>query len=329
MPENSDLGIQPEASLLPNARPADSLASAGEAQSHTSEAHMSESDASALDAPERDASALNKSEPGLEQAIAADEASPKSKKPKRIKFSTRTPLPFDLPYRQYYAKAIPVMQTFRSALLQHYATDSAQNDPLKRGLRRLGDLISNSHSHLAAECGVYRGSSLVACAEIVRQYGLDAHIYGLDSFAGLPDFSNIDKEMAADLVMDVVREKGNVFDDTSLVEVQTALDERELNRYATLVPGFFSKTLPTLPEGPYFFINIDCDLYEGHLECLEFFYPKMEKGGIVFLDDYYSVHYPMAKIAVDTFMKGRSEDLFHIRYGPERENYTKAFFVKH
>lgn len=254
---------------------------------------------------------------------------PTKKKPKPPKFSSRTPLPFDLPYRRYYAKRIPVMQTFRSAILQHYATDSARNNPLKRGLRRFADLLLNGHSHIAAECGVYRGSSVVACAEIIRQYGLDAHIYGLDSFQGLPDFSEIDEEMAADLVMDIVKEKGTVFDDTSQRQVQAALDERDLTHYVTLVPGFFSETLPTLPKGPYFFVNIDCDLYDGHLECLEFFYSKMEKGGIVFFDDYYSVHYPMAKEAIDTFMKGRSEDLFHIRYGPEGANYTKSFFVKH
>ncbi len=251
------------------------------------------------------------------------------KKPKPIKFSSRTPLPFDLPYRQYYAKAIPVMQIFRSALLQHYATDSAQHHPLKRGLRRFADLLRNGHSHIAAECGVYQGSSLVACAEIVRQYGLNAHIYGLDSFQGFPEFSNMDEQMAADLVIDLVKEKGTIFDDTSQGQVQAAIDERDLSSYVTLVPGFFSETLPTLPTGPYFFVNIDCDLYEGHLECLEFFYPKVEKGGIIFLDDYYSVHYPMAKTAVDSFMKDRPEDLFHIRYGPKVANYTKTFFVKH
>ena len=161
------------------------------------------------------------------------------KKPKPIKFSSRTPLPFDLPYRQYYAKAIPVIQIFKSALLQHYATDAAQRDPLKRGLRRFADLLRNSHSHVAAECGVYQGSSLVACAEIIRQYGLDAHIYGLDSFQGLPEFSNIDEQMAADLVIDILKKKGTIFDDTSQNQVQADIDERDLSRYVTLVPGLF------------------------------------------------------------------------------------------
>ena len=253
----------------------------------------------------------------------------KKKKRKPLKFNSKTPLPFDIPYRRYHAKRIPVMHTFRAALLQHYARSNSKLNPLQRGLRRFADLLTGTHSHMAAECGVYHGSCLIACAEIIRQYGLDAHIYGLDSFQGLPEFNQIDKDMADDLILNTLRDRGNIFDDTSQVQVQTALDERELSRYATLVPGFFSETLPTLPEGPYFFVNIDCDLYEGHLECLEFFYPKLEPGGILFFDDYHSVHYPMAKVAIDKFMQGRSESLFHVRYGPDDANYTKSFFVKH
>lgn len=251
------------------------------------------------------------------------------KKKKKPKLNSRMPLPFDLPYRKYYGKVIPAMQIFRAALLQHYATESARYNPLKRGLRSFADLLFNHHSHIAAECGVYRGSSLVVFAEIIRQYGLNAHIYGLDSFQGFPELCDTDEALAADLVMDIINERGTIFDDTSLAYVQESLDERELSNYVTLVPGFFSDTLHTLPKGPYFFVFIDCDLYEGHLECLEFFYSKVEKGGIIFFDDYYSIHYPMAREAVDTFMKGRSEELFHIRYGKEKQIHNKAFFVKH
>ena len=248
---------------------------------------------------------------------------------KHLPLTSRTPLPFDLPYRKFYAKRIPLMQIFRMALLQHYARENVRGNPLKRALRQFGELVTSGHSHIAAECGVYRGSCIVACAEIIRQYGLNAHIYGLDSFEGLPEFSNIDKEMAADLVLDIVKKRGTVFDDTSLQEVQTSIDERDLSDYITLVPGFFSKTLSSLPKGPYFFVNVDCDLYEGHLECLDFFYPKVEKGGIIFFDDYYSAQYPMAKVAVDKFMADRPEELFHIRFGEEGVNHDKAFFVKH
>lgn len=251
------------------------------------------------------------------------------KKRKKLKVNSRTPLPYDLPYRVEFAERIPVLHTFRTALLEHYARDSARRNPLKQGLRRFADLLVNGHSHIAAECGVYVGSCLVASAEIIRQYGLDAHIYGLDSFSGLPDLTDVDEQFASDLVIEKFRDHGTIFDDTSLEQVQASLNERGLGRYITLVPGFFEKTLTTIPEGPYFFMNLDCDLYDGHIECLEFFYPRMEKGGIIFFDDYNSYHYPMAKEAIDKFMKGRPEQLFHLRYGKEGRNHTKTFIVKH
>ena len=250
------------------------------------------------------------------------------KKRKKVKFSSRTPLPFDIPHHEAYAKRIPIMRTFRAALLEHYARHRARS-PLQRGLRRFGDLIANGHSHVAAECGVYMGSCLVACAEIIRQYGLNAHIYGLDSFEGLPHLSSIDRQHSSDLVLEEFRKNGTIFNDTSLDQVRADIDERDLNSYITLVPGFFKDTLSTLPEGPYFFMNLDCDLYDGHLECLDFFYPRMEQGGIIFFDDYHSAHYPMAKEAIDKFMHNRPEKLFHIRYGKEGVNHTKTFIVKH
>ncbi len=252
-----------------------------------------------------------------------------AQKTKLTKVDSRTPLPYDLPYNVQYAERIPVLHTFRTALLQHYARDSTQGNPLKKSLRRFADLFLNGHTHIAAECGVYVGSCLIASAEIIRQYGLNAHIYGLDSFSGLPKMTAVDEQFASDLVIEKFREHGTIFNDTSVEQVRAALDERGLSRYVSLVPGFFKDTLSTLPQGPYFFMNLDCDLYDGHLECLEFFYPRMEKGGIIFFDDYNSYHYPMAKEAIDKFMKGRSEQLFHLRYGQEGRNHTKAFIVKH
>jgi O-methyltransferase len=261
------------------------------------------------------------------QTLATKQNPPKKIKPPKV--NSRTPLPYDLPYRLNYAERIPVLQTFRTALLQHYAREAVRGNPIKRGLRNFANLLLHGDAHLAAECGVYVGSCLVACAEIIRQYKLNAHIYGLDSFEGLPQMTEIDEQYASGLVKEKFRDHGTIFDDTSQASVQAALDEKGLGKYVTLVPGFFSDTLASLPNKPYFFVNLDCDLYDGHLECLEFFYPKMEKGGIIFFDDYNSYHYPMAKEAIDKFMKGRPEALFHLRYGPDKINHTKTFIIKH
>lgn len=49
------------------------------------------------------------------------------------------------------------------------------------------------------------------------------------------------------------------------------------------------------------FVNIDTDLYDSILSGLEFFYPKMCKGGVILIHDYFSLGYIGVKKAVDTF----------------------------
>jgi O-methyltransferase len=178
---------------------------------------------------------------------------------------------------------------------------------------------------LAAECGVYMGNSLSAYAQLVRRSGLQVKILGLDTFSGLPGLSRTDEELAPP---NAPYRSATLFGDTSLKAVQDMVERQGLVDLISLVPGLFRDTLPKLPDGPYFFVNVDCDLYEPHLECLQFFYPRVCPGGIIYLDDYHSVEYPMARQAVDDFMRDKQERLFHLRYGDDGRNHTKAFFVK-
>jgi hypothetical protein len=48
-------------------------------------------------------------------------------------------------------------------------------------------------------------------------------------------------------------------------------------------------------------VNLDCDLYQPMKSGLEFFYPRMPLGGIMFLHDYSSLYWDGAKLAVDEF----------------------------
>lgn len=241
------------------------------------------------------------------------------------KTSAKYDLPHQLPYLEKYAKRIPVLQVFRMALASFHASQS--HHPFA-AINRLLTQLSQGGAYFAAECGVYRGSSLIACAEIARDYQLPVHFYGLDTFAGFPEFSQQDEALTPDVLKEKLEQKGNLFADTSIEAVQKKIDQRKLSRAISLIPGKFNDTLKTLPNQEYFFVNIDCDLYEPHLECLEYFYPRTAPGGIIFFDDYESVIFPMAKKAIDEFMAGRPERLFYIRYGDEQPNHTKAFIVK-
>jgi O-methyltransferase len=54
----------------------------------------------------------------------------------------------------------------------------------------------------------------------------------------------------------------------------------------------------------------------------------MNPGGIIFLDDYHSRDFPMAKNAVDKFFENKPEILLHLRFGPEGINHTKCYIEK-
>ena len=205
-----------------------------------------------------------------------------------------------------------MLEVFRLCALEAKARSA--NNPFQRLLAAFGV----KPKLMAAECGVYRGQSLVACCNIARDLGVDVAFVGLDSFEGLPPLSETDLEFAPDGI--AYRDK-TFFADAPLDEVQATLNAANLSNSVHL--------LRWLPEAAYDFVNIDCDLYEPHLECLEYFYPRTKSGGIIFFDDYHSADFPMAKQAIDIFLSDKPETLLHLRYGDEGVNHTKTYIQKY
>jgi hypothetical protein len=254
----------------------------------------------------------------------SDAASPKPVKKKSPKFSASLEFSHLPPYAPLFAERVPVLKAFELALA-NYSLFWRARKPV--GLRaRIRREIMPREPFRAVECGVYTGSSLLACALLAREARVKFEMIGLDTFAGLPPLSDKDLSLAPEGAKYV---KTTLFADTSLESVQEKIANRGLAGNVELRQGLFSQTLPALEERKYHFVNIDCDLYEPHLECLEYFYPRMMTGGIVFFDDYHSVDYPMAKQAVDEFMAGKREQLMHLRFGADGANRTKSFFVKY
>lgn len=222
------------------------------------------------------------------------------------RYSTADFVPHARPYDARYAEKVPLLELFRGACLEHLAS------------RKPGPLI-------AAEAGVYKGHALVACLNITRDLGVPALIVGLDTFEGLPDLSPADLELAP---ANAKYRTERRFADTSLEAVSDLIAGAGHRESALLVKGLFGDTFPHLEERTYDFVNIDCDSHAAHTEALAYFYPRVRTGGIVFFDDYWSVHWPQAKIAIDDFMKDKPETLMHLRFGPEAKNHTKAYFLK-
>lgn len=68
-----------------------------------------------------------------------------------------------------------------------------------------------------------------------------------------------------------------------------------------LVKGSFIKSFKKYSKCKFMGGIIDCDLYNSYKQCLNFFSPRLSRNGEIFLDEYYSLKYPGARLACDEF----------------------------
>jgi O-methyltransferase len=154
-----------------------------------------------------------------------------------------------------------------------------------------------------AEVGVYRGGTsalLALCAP-------ESSIYSFDTFGeGMPHTNpEFDLHVRGDFKVD----SGEILG--------------YLRRYPniTACPGFFPDSAASVASKSFALIHIDVDIYQSYKDSLEFFYPRMERGGVIVADDYGFTSCPGAKRAWDDFFAGKPEKTIYLPTG-------QAFVVK-
>jgi len=78
--------------------------------------------------------------------------------------------------------------------------------------------------------------------------------------------------------------------------------------------GLFPVTAKHVKDKKFSFANFDVDTYESTLDCLKFFYKKMNKGGIIMSHDYITI--PGVTKAFDEFFKDKPEPIIEM-YGSQ------------
>ena len=96
----------------------------------------------------------------------------------------------------------------------------------------------------------------------------------------------------------------------------------------TLVPGFFEETVPAAPFTEISVLILDCDLFESYKVCLTHLYPKIQKGGWIVFDEYFSPHYPGARVAVDEFFRDKKEKPTRADHLLQDDPYERWYAVK-
>jgi hypothetical protein len=148
-----------------------------------------------------------------------------------------------------------------------------------------------------AECGVAGGGSLAMLASLVRARSAQRHVYGFDTWSGLPAPTDADRGAES------IAERG-LFAWASPATVRAELRAHgfeDPDAVVTLVRGPFVETLPRF-DGRLALLHIDADLYESYTQALRHLWPRLAAGGVAALDEYDQPGWPGARRAVDEFL---------------------------
>jgi len=156
-----------------------------------------------------------------------------------------------------------------------------------------------------AECGVYRGATalLLARAWRSRQPAFDGEgLYLIDSFVGTS------KSGEKDLI--AVRDGGGIRREPFFSVAQAGLTPELVRGYFTEFPktricaDWIPQVFAPLDEVRWAFVHLDVTLHAPTLAALEYFYPRLNSGGVIVCDG--SPFCPGARTAWDEFCASRN-----------------------
>jgi hypothetical protein len=208
------------------------------------------------------------------------------------------------------------------------------------------------------EAGVYQGSSLIALGMFLKQIRSDKKIYGFDSFSGFPpiknnkdDFSQFEKMYKENIIdtkhIEAVRKCHQYLkalhgeQKTTLIEnistsrnfsnTNIGLIKRKIELVGLdniiLVDGPFNETMAVAVEpATVMAVVMDCDLYKSYLDTFDFIWPRLSTGGMIHLDEYFSLKFPGGRLATDKFIKDKRARLEMAK--PKPGNFQRWHLIK-
>jgi O-methyltransferase len=143
------------------------------------------------------------------------------------------------------------------------------------------------------ECGVWRGGSMMAVAQTLRDLGAgDRELYLCDTFTGMTEPTDLDVDVEGRLAAELLRGDGDR--SATGVWAVSALDEVQRNMRSTgyhagrlhYVVGPVEDTLPGQAPEQIALLRLDTDWYESTRHELEHLIPRLAPHGVLIVDDY-------------------------------------------
>jgi O-methyltransferase len=185
-----------------------------------------------------------------------------------------------------------------------------------------------------AECGVWRGGSVLAMILTLQDLGAeprDIHLY--DTFEGMTEPTEADVSAADGSALDAwhnARANGTrawpemfgpeAFDERSVRETLLATGYPEERVH--IVKGRVEDTIPSQAPDALALLRLDTDWYESTRHELHELYPRLADGGVLIIDDY--GHWEGARRAVDEYFSEHAPPVLL-----NRIDYTGRVAVKH
>ena len=189
----------------------------------------------------------------------------------------------------------PEFRQLAKRFFAHNQTNRGDVARLTAFMLNIKQILADGVTGDFAELGVWRGNTAAILAYYAALAGRQTLLF--DTFEGFDqkDIKGIDCQTRA------------AFHNTSLELAASIISER---KGVTFVKGYFPETVTDEFRARRFaVVSLDCDLYAPMKNGLEFFYPRMEWGGIFFLHDYSGNSWEGAKRAIDEFCVATGEHL--------------------
>jgi hypothetical protein len=194
-------------------------------------------------------------------------------------------------------------------------------------------LVAREQPGAFAECGVWRGGSVLTMIATLQQLGAPPRdIWLYDTFDGMTEPTEHDVSPIDGSALEAWREASErgerpwseLFDSQVFNESQvrdTVLSTGYPADRVHFVRGPVEETLPGhAPAGELALLRLDTDWYESTRHELAHLYPRLCSGGVLIIDDY--GHFEGARRAVDEYFATREPLLLH------RIDYTARIAVK-
>ena len=161
------------------------------------------------------------------------------------------------------------------------------------------------------ECGVHHGGGLLSWAKLssaLEPYALHRQVIGFDTFEGFPSTSGKDQACVERVKNDELKRGGFKSHNDIYKELLECVAEYDKNRFLNqydkieIVKGDALYTIPEyINRNKHTLISLlflDFDLYEPTKVALEYFLPRMPKGGIIAFDEINNEFWPGETLAM-------------------------------